>query len=120
VLGYIVLDELHQHISHIQALGGRDCLEVIVELDGNVQIHSLHLWLFDFLDLAHLLSEVSLSGYEYRALLQPPGLPAQQDDLGHRDPLDIQSIRDRPELLPGGRKRGAGFDRLPLRSTKTG
>ena len=63
---------------------------------------------------------MSLSGYEERPLLDAPGLAAQQHDPGHQGPLDMQSIGDRPELLPGGWKSGAGFDRRPLRGAHAG
>jgi len=55
---------------------------------------------------------VSLSGYEYRALLDTPGLTAQLDDRGHRAPLDIQGRGQHMELLPGRRQPGAGYEAL--------
>ena len=99
MLGYILLDKLQQHVGHVRALGGSDRLEAVVEFDGNVQIHALHLWLFSFFDFPHLLSEMRLSGYEYGALLHAPGVAAQQNDPGHGLPLDIQGRGDQLQLL---------------------
>ena len=46
VLVDVVLDELQQHVGHVQALGCGDGLEAVVQLDGYVQVHAFHLWFF--------------------------------------------------------------------------
>ena len=56
VLRDILLDELQQHVGHVLPLGGGGRLEGVVQLNGYVQIHSLHLLFLRLLDLPHLLS----------------------------------------------------------------
>ena len=59
VLVDVRLDELHQHIGHILPLGSGDRFKAVVKFERDIQVHSLHLWLFA--DPTHLLSsEVSI------------------------------------------------------------
>ena len=53
-----------------------------MQLDFNVDIHSFDSQNFGFLDCSHLLSEVSLYGFEY----EPP-VPRMVQGGGYRPPL---------------------------------
>ena len=81
----VALNELQQLVSHVLSLGSGNRLEVVVELDGNIQVHSLHF--LDFLDLPHPLSAVRISDYEYGTLAAGTASwrpdPRTSDSLGH-------------------------------------
>jgi hypothetical protein len=115
VLGDVRLDELHQFVGHVLALGGRRRLKCVMQLDGNIQIHAFHFLSCNGSDLTHPLSlEVSLSGYEYGALLDAPGLPAHRDDPCHRRPVDIEGRGYELELLASCREPCPGLHREPV------
>ena len=54
-LSMYLLDKLQQLVGHVFALRSRGGFEAVVQLDGNVQIHSFH-FVLDRYDCTHLLS----------------------------------------------------------------
>ena len=56
VPGDVALDEVHQHVGHVLALAGGCGLEGVVQLDWDIQIHSLHLHFLWLADCPHLPS----------------------------------------------------------------
>ena len=89
-------------------------LEAVVQLDGYVQIHSLHLLWFGLLDCPHLLpSEVRISGYEYGRPGKAPAAVATFPRPAGRSstrpamalPLDVEAGGHGLELLPGSGNR---------------
>jgi hypothetical protein len=64
VLVHILLDKLQQYVGHVLTLGSGNGLEAVVQLEGDIQVHSFDQWFLSFRDVR----SPPLSGGEFICL----------------------------------------------------